>query len=82
MTAKGLFLAVQRLAQIPQIDPLFGVVAAELFLRAMEIDRRVVACFAKKLDHPLGLAKGVGANDVASLGLRFDRSEKARDFGL
>ena len=82
MASEGLLLAVQRLAQIPQIDPLFSVIAAELFLRAMEIDWRVVACFAKKLDHPLRLAKRIGADHMAPVRLVCDRGQKPADFCL
>ena len=79
MAGKGVLVAIQRLAKIAKVDPLFHVIAAQFFLRAMQIDGGVVAGFADQLDDPLRLAKGVGADDMAALGLRGDRGEQACD---
>ena len=78
MAGKGILIAVQRLAKIAKVDSLVHVIATELFLGTMKIDRRVVACLTDQLDHPLCLAKGIGSNDMAPLRLRRDRGKKAR----
>ena len=82
MAAEGILLTVKRLSQITEINALFGVIAAQLFLRAMKKDRRFVTRLAQQLDHPLRLAKRVGPDHVASVRLRRDRGEKAVDLGL
>ena len=82
MAAEGILLTVKRLSQITEINALFGVIAAQLFLRAMKKDRRFVTRLAQQLDHPLRLAKRVGPDHVASVRLRRDRGEKAADLGL
>ena len=82
MAAEGILLTVKRLSQITEINALFGVIAAQLFLRAMKKDRRLVTRLAQQLDHPLRLAERVGPDHVASVRLRRDRGEKAADLGL
>ena len=72
MAAEGFLLTVQGLSQITKVDPLFGIIATQFFLRAMQIDRCIMSGFTQQLDHPLRLAKRVGTNDMASLWLSRD----------
>ena len=80
MPWKGRLVAVEGLLKIAEIDPLTGIVGAEFFLRAVKKDRRVISCLADQPDHPLGLAKRIGADNVAALWLRRHRCQKAGDF--
>ncbi len=80
MPGKGGLVAVQRLLQIAEINPLAGIIGAQFFLRAMKEDRRVMAGFADQPDHPLRLAKRIGADDMAALRLCLDRGQEPGDF--
>ena len=79
MSGKGCLVTVEGLLQIAQIDPLAGIIGAQFFLRPVQEDRRVMAGLADQPDHPLRLAKRIGANDMAALRLRLYRSQKTRN---
>ena len=80
MAAKFRLVAVQRLAKVAEVDSLVGVIGAELFLRPVKIDRRVMAGLADQPDDPLRLAERIGADDMRSLGLCRDRRQQPFDF--
>ena len=80
MAGKGILVAIQSLAKIAEVDSLFHVVAAQFFLCAMQKDRRVMSRFADQPYHPLRLAEGVGADDMAAIGMCLDRGQQPCDF--
>ena len=82
MSLKGLFIPIKGFAQIAEIDPLLLVICTQLFLGTMKIDRGIMACFTQKLDHPLCLAKRIGANDMRPVWLCGQRCQQTRDFIL
>ena len=80
MPGKGRLVAVEGLLQVPQINPLAGIIGAQFFLCAVKEDRRVMPGLADQLDNPLRLAKRIGADDVTAFRLRRDRRQKPGDF--
>ncbi len=59
--------------------PSMDVVVAELAERAVEVDRRVVAAVAQEADQALGLAEGIGADEVGAVGEAGERGAEAGD---
>ncbi|MNT35549.1 hypothetical protein D3C72_1715800 [compost metagenome] len=53
--------------------------AIEAFKSPMHIDGFVIARFPEQPDHPLGLAQGVGADQMGALGELLDRTQQAAD---
>lgn len=72
MAAKAVLVAVKRLAQIAKIDPLGRIIGAQFFLRPMQIDGCIMPGLAQHPDHPLRLAKRIGANHMAAIRLGRD----------
>ena len=73
MPGKGRLVAVEGLLQVPQINPLAGIIGAQFFLRAVKEDRCVMPGLADQFDHPLRLAKRIGTDDVTTFRLCRDR---------
>ena len=79
MSGKGCLVAVEGFLQIAKIDPLAGIIGAQFFLRAMKENRRVMSGLADQPDHPLRLAKRIGADDMAAFRLCLYRGQKTRN---
>ena len=82
MAAKAVLVAVKRLAQIAKIHPLGRIKGAQFFLCPMQIDRCIMPCLAQHPDHPLRLAKRIGANHMAAIRLGRDGCQQTTHFIL
>jgi hypothetical protein len=77
--ARSAFLDALDRAQFAERDAAALVIARDLFHRAVQIDRRVVAGFAKQRDHALRLAERIGADQMRPLRKQRDRGQELPD---
>jgi hypothetical protein len=75
-------LSIGRGAKVAEVDALSDMVVAQTLQCAVDVDGGVPSGRPDRRDDPLGLAEGVGTDQVAAFGEGDDRSEEAGDLHL